>query len=64
MDQNNLMMFMKTFTFPQFSYCPLVWMFDSRNIANRVNKMHERALKLVYDDGFYLGFDELLNKTN
>ena len=62
MDQSNPRMLMKTSALPQFSYCPLVWIFHSRNIA--VNKIHERALKLVYDDGFYLGFDELLNKTN
>ena len=55
---------MKAFTPPQFSYCSLVRIFHSINMANRVNKIHERALKLVYDDSFYLGFDELLNKTN
>ena len=35
-------------------------MFHSRNSENRVNKLHERALRLVYDDSPYLSFDELL----
>ena len=37
-------------------------MFHSRNTKNRVNKIHERALRLVYDDSPYLSFDELLIK--
>ena len=46
----------------QFSYCSLVRMFHSGNTENRVNKIHERALRLVYDDSPYLSFDELLIK--
>ena len=62
MDQNKRRMLMKAFIISQFSYCPLVWMFHSRNTKNRVNKIHERALRLVYDDSPYLSFDELLIK--
>ena len=46
----------------QLSYCPLMWMLHSRNTENRVNKTHERTLRLVYDDSPYLSFDELLVK--
>ena len=28
----------------QFSYCPLVWMFCSRQTNNMINKIHERVL--------------------
>ena len=45
-----------TFTLPQFSYCPLMQMFHRRNITNRVRIIHARALKLVYDDGFFFRF--------
>ena len=62
MDQNKLRMLMKAYIISQFSYCPLVWMFHSRNTKSRVNKIHERALRLVYDDSPYLSFDELLIK--
>ena len=30
--------------------CPLTWMFYSRTTNNKINKLHERALRLVYDD--------------
>ena len=44
----------------QFSYCPLVWMCHSRTLNNKINKLHERALRLVYDDR-QSTFEELLN---
>ena len=62
MGQNKRRMLTKAFIISQFSYCPLVWMFHSRNTKNRVNEIHERALRLVYDDSPYLSFDELLIK--
>ena len=46
----------------QFNYCSLVWMFHSRGTRSRVNKIHERVLRLVYDGNLYLGFGELLTK--
>ena len=63
MDQNKRRMAMMASIISQFSYCPLVWMYHSRNTKSRVNKIHERALRLVYDDSPYLSFDELLTKN-
>ena len=34
----------------QFAYCPLVWMFCFRQSNNLINKVHERALKLIHQD--------------
>ena len=34
----------------QFKYCPLTWMIYSRPTNNKINKLHERTLRLVYDD--------------
>ena len=51
---------MKAFIMSQFSYCPLVWMCHSRTLNNKINKLHERALRLVYDDRLST-FEELLN---
>ena len=31
---------MKAFSYSQFGYCPLVWMFHSRKINNRINSLH------------------------
>ena len=46
----------------QFKYFPLTWMFCSRSCNNKINKLHERALSLVYDD-YESSFDVLLNKN-
>ena len=53
---------MKAFIISQLIYSPLVWMLHSKNPKNRVNKIYERALGLVYDDSSSLRFDELLIK--
>ena len=34
----------------QFSYCPLVWMFCSRNSNTLINKVQERALRISLQD--------------
>ena len=36
----------------------------SRDMENRVSKIHEKALRLVYDDSRNLCFEELLVKGN
>ena len=63
MNQAKLRLLMKAFIESQFSYCPLVWMFHSRTLNNRINKLHERGLRLVYKDST-LSFEELLRKDN
>ena len=63
MSQDKIRLLMKSFIESQFSYCPLVWMFHSRALNNRINKLHERGLRLVYKDT-HLTFDELLRKDN
>ena len=50
---------MKAFITSQFNYCRLIWMFHSRQSNNRINKIHERALRLVYKDN-KLTFNDLL----
>ena len=52
---------MKTFIESQFSYCPLIWMFCSNTMNNKINHIHERALRLVYQD-YSSTFEELLTK--
>ena len=51
----------KSFFEAQFKYCPIIWMFCSRNANNKINKLHERALRIVYDD-YNSKFEELLTK--
>ena len=52
---------MKGFIESQFKYCPLIWMFHSRIMNNKINRIHERALRLIYSDHLS-SFDELLKK--
>ena len=54
---------MKSFITSQFSYCPLVWMFHSRKLNNKINAIHERALRIAYCDK-HSTFQQLLEKDN
>ena len=50
LSQDKLKLIMKTFIESQFNYCPLIWMFHSRTLNTKINKLHERALRIVYKD--------------
>ena len=45
----------------QFQYCQLAWMFHSRHLNNKINKIHERALRIAYKD-YVSSFDILLER--
>ena len=45
----------------QFGYCPLVWMFHNRKYNNKINCLHERMLRRVYQD-YKSSFSELLSE--
>ena len=51
----------KSFIESQFKYCPLIWMFHSRSSNHKINRLHERSLRLVYND-FDSSFNDLLKK--
>ena len=48
---------------PQFSYCPLIWMFHRRAMEHKINRIHERSLRLIYANQHQLTFKELLEKN-
>ena len=52
---------MKAFIEPQLNYCPLIWIFHFRTMNNKINRIHKRALRLVYSVRVS-SFDELLKK--
>ena len=62
MNKKKRRILMNAFITSQFSYCPLVWMSHSRAMNNRINKIHEKALRLVYKDKTNLSLDDLLKK--
>ena len=63
MNKDKLRSLMKAFIDAQFNYCPLIWMFHNRTLNNKINKLHERTLRIVYKD-YKSSFDNLLNKDN
>ena len=58
-DQRKLLL--NAFITSQFSYAPVVWMFHNRKLNNHINRIHERALRIVYQD-HNSTFEELLAK--
>ena len=47
---------MNVFFNAQFSYCTLTWMFHSRKVNNKINKLHERCLRIVYNNNTMKNF--------
>jgi len=37
---DKLRIIMRTFVESQFNYCPLIWMFHSRSLNHKINKIH------------------------
>ena len=57
--KNKMVILKKAFIESQFNYCPLVWMFHSRTMNNRINRIHERALRIAYKNN-EASFEQLL----
>ena len=47
----------------QFKYCPLILMFCSWKSDDKINRLHERSLRIVYKD-FDSSYEELLSRCN
>ena len=45
----------------QFNYCPLIWMCCNRSLNSKIDRLHERSLRIVYSDKTS-DFSELLEK--
>ena len=41
---------MNAFFTSQFSYCPLIWMCHSRSNNRKINMLHERCLRITYNE--------------
>ena len=61
LDFNKVRLLFKSFFESQFKYCLLTLMFYIRKANDRINKLHERALRLVYSD-HESTYEELLTK--
>ena len=51
----------KTYFESQFKYFSLVWMFHGRQVNNKINCLHKRALRMIYENSIS-SFDTLLEK--
>ena len=54
---------MKAFVESQFGYYPLIRMFNRRGLNNEINLMHERVLRITYNNKSST-FQKLLEKDN
>ena len=54
---------MNAFFKAQFSYCPVNLMFHSHSLNNKINRLHERCLRISYNDKSST-FEEFLSKDN
>ena len=54
---------MNAFFNSQFYYCPVICMCHSRALNNKINTLHERCLRIIYNDNTST-FKELLGKDN
>ena len=41
---------LNSFIKSQFSYCPLIWMFTSKGLSKKINRIHEKSLGLVLNN--------------
>ena len=60
-EQRNLLV--NSFIKSHFSYCPLLWMFCSRTSISKTNKLHELALRLIFNN-YNDNFNDLLSLSN
>ena len=61
LNKNKLRLIMNAFFSSKFGYCPFVWMFHIRTHNNKINRLHERRLRIVYKD-YKSSFAELLSE--
>ena len=51
------------FSMAQFNYYPLIWMYHNRTYDNKINRLHERYIRLIYNDK-RSSFQDLFEKDN
>ena len=52
---------MNAFFKSQFNYCLLVWMCCNRSLNNKINRLHEQCLRIVYNNK-KSNFEDLLEE--
>ena len=52
---------LNSFVYSNFDYCPIVWHFCSAKLVEKMAKIQERALRILYND-FFRDYESILNK--
>ena len=47
----------------QFNYCPLLWMFSTRTVHHKINRLHERGFRALLNDETST-FNDMLSTSN
>ena len=63
LDEHKRKLLMNAFITSQFNYCPIIWMFCQRKSNNLINRIHERALRIAFND-YTSDFESLLCKDD
>ena len=63
MDLSKKLILMNAFFDSQFNYCPLIWMCHSRKRYHKINRLHEKCLRIIYNDRTS-SYEELLSKDD
>ena len=63
LDEHKRKILMNAFITSQFNYCPIIWMFCQRKSNNLINRIHERALRIAFND-YTSDFESLLRKDD
>ena len=50
MDLSKRHMVMNDFFNSQFNYCPLIWMCHNRTTNRKINRLHERCLRIIHNN--------------
>ena len=61
--ENKKLVFIQSFVQANFNYCPLVWFFSSPESLRKIERIQDRALRILYDD-FVSDIKVLLEKAD
>ena len=63
-NQGKKVLLCKSMIRTKFNYCPLVWMFCSRQANNLINRVQEKGLRLTYRNETNKEFQQIWKKKN
>ena len=63
LDVNSRKIIYNSFVSCNFNYCPLVWHFCGKVNNSKLEKIHERALKIIYNN-YDSSYEELISTSN